>query len=357
MESVVYRSRGRAGRTARMIWRRWWIVPAVVAATFAALQSFLSMQRRVLTPTTHVVPAHTSSSITKVTSEVGGKGSRKVAQGLPQTPPEVSWTTKYRAAVDYFAFVSEAIPAALKGDGRAAYYIGTVLETCALVIHDYRDSTDPEAQLNGELMKYPKAPQWTKDLQAQRVHQCVGLANHDAFAGLPAGQTYNSSYWYDAAVSDGDPLAQVHLAWTMALDIAVSESMPPDIKAKKIQSAEVNLKAAITSGDANAMFNVGMAIAGSNRIFGDPTQGLAIALAACELGYDCSADNPENDFSNCKLSGTCPAEATLAYYLQQSLGGEKYAQLYARAQAIKQLEEDGDWAAVAKNVEIGERSE
>jgi hypothetical protein len=330
-----------------MKWIRWVVAPAAVAMILLVCSAYFLKRGSPSPPVARDTSMSAKSRAVGIASVSHEKNKNSVA-----VSPGVSWTVKFHASHDYLAFVSEALPLALKRDGRAAYYIGDALQSCALIIKNYKDSADPDAQLNAELAASPKAPQWTKDLHAQLVHRCLGLAQHDAFVDLPSGQSYNASYWYDSALSKGDALAEVRAASMALADVSVSASMPADVKAEKIQSAESNLQAAVASGDSVAMFYVGMAIANS-RVSVDPTQGVALELAACELGYDCSADNPDNVFSNCKLSGACPADADFAYFVQESLGADKYAQAYARAQTVKQFIEAGDWAAVAANAKVG----
>ena len=71
-----------------------------------------------------------------------------------------------------------------------------------------------------------------------------------------------------------------------------------------------------------------------------------MALAACDLGRDCTAANPDMVFHDCAASGRCPPGTDLAYTLQQSMGQDQYAQLYARAQQVEFSARAGDWQAV-----------
>jgi hypothetical protein len=127
--------------------------------------------------------------------------------------------------------------------------------------------------------------------------------------------------------------------------------MSADAKAEKLRAIDTNVRAAVESGDADALFGAGELLA-DGRYSSNPLNALAVSLAACDLGHDCSADNPENAFANCKFSGACPPDANFAYFLQQSLGAENYAKVYARAQEVKQLIEAGDWDAVLANLKV-----
>lgn len=256
------------------------------------------------------------------------------------------WTTKFRSTDDYLKFIFEALPAAQKGDGRAAWYIGESLKSCALVMKTYADSADSGAQLNQELASMPRAAQWARDLVEQRTQHCLGLAQQDPFEGLPprAGG-YVASYWREQALKNGDPLAREDAAARALTSMSVGGDMPDSDKKKILASVQTDLRTVITSGDPDALFNAGLLLADS-RYSDNPLDGIAIALAACDLGRDCSAGNPENAFSQCKLTGACPPDADYAYFLQQSLRPQDYVQVYAHAQEVKRLIEAGDAGSV-----------
>jgi hypothetical protein len=263
-----------------------------------------------------------------------------------------AWTAKFRSSDNYLKFVIEALPAAQNGDGRAAWYIGEALTSCALVMKTYLGSADPEAQLNQELANMTKAPQWARDLQAQTTRRCMGLARADPFENLPQRDNgYTSSYWHDLALTDGDPLAQEQAAKDALAAISVARDMSDEARTDKINLGERDLRAAVESGDPDALYAAGMLLA-NPRYSSNSLNGIAVALASCDLGHDCSADNPDNAFYNCKLSGSCPANADYAYFVQQSLGPEQYAQVYAHAQEIKQSVQAQDWDAVLANLKI-----
>ena len=248
--------------------------------------------------------------------------------------------------------MKEALPAAQAGDARANWYIGEALSTCALVRKTYHGVADPEAQLNQELSNMPNAPQWARDLLAQKTRRCIGLANEDPFAGLPHrddGQA--AAYWQRRALDLGDALARVQAAADVVARICVSSSMPQAEKSDELKTAETQLREAAQSGDPDALYTAGVLLS-DGRYASNPLNGIAVALASCNLGRDCTAANPENSFANCKVSGACPANADYAYFLQQSLGADKYAQVYAHAQEIEQAVRAGDWDAVLSNLRI-----
>jgi len=73
-------------------------------------------------------------------------------------------------------------------------------------------------------------------------------------------------------------------------------------------------------------------------------------------GHECSAANPDNPWSNYRVNGSCPADADYAYYMQQSLGPELYAQVYSRAQEIEQAMRAGNFDSVLATLKIDMQS-
>lgn len=99
------------------------------------------------------------------------------------------------------------------------------------------------------------------------------------------------------------------------------------------------------------MFLAGMMLSNA-KYSPQPLEGVAIALAACDLGYDCSASNPENPFSMCARSGACPADRHFAYYMQQSLGVDQSAQAYNEAQSLEDMLSRNDSAGFAAIIRL-----
>lgn len=337
--------------------KRWIAAITLVVAISLAVLFFAPREGRVpptqetkLAASTASAPQETGQVSSAVPSHVGNVGT---ATHSRHTPAE--WAAEFRAADDYGKFVSDALPSALAGDGRAAIYIGDALSVCALIIKNYRGSADPEAQLNQELANSPKAPQWVRDRQAKQTHRCQGLAQKDPLKDLPVRDGgYTPSYWYGQALADGDALAQGRAAASQLADISVSKDMSESAKAEKLKSADEYLRTAIESGDPDALYFAGMLLS-DGRYSKNPLNGVAVALAACDLGHDCSAKNPENVFSVCAQSGGCPADADLAYYMQTSLGADQYAEAYALAQTVKQAVQAGDWDTVMTKLKIDQR--
>jgi hypothetical protein len=210
--------------------------------------------------------------------------------------------------------VKEAPPAAQAGDGRAAFHLADVLAVCALTIHNYKGVADPEAKLQQELQGMAKADQWVRDNDERITRRCLGLAREE----IPGLQS--AKYWRKAALKDGDPLAQVDAARDALVSIQSNTS--DEDKAAALKVARDNLRQVVESGDLEALWRTGHLLA-TPSYSTDSLQGMALALATCNLGRDCSAANPANASYMCKYSGACPPDADYAYFLQQSLGPDQ----------------------------------
>jgi len=332
---------------------RWrWIAAVGVAATLA-LTTFFAVRQESVRPTLRAHPTVPTGARPVAT---GGTLPGLAGQTTRQNSSSVSpagWTARFRASDDYLKFVRDALPAAVSGDGRAAWYIKEALSSCALVMRMYRGSADPQAKLQQQLESIPNAPQWARDDLAKKTHRCLGLAQQDdPFVSLPERRGgHPSAYWNEQALANGDPLAQERTAVDALAAISVTQSMSETEKTKQLDVAETNLRAAVQSGDPDALYYAGTLLADA-RYSSNPSNGIAVALAACDLGHDCSAGNPDNAFSNCKLSGACPADADYTYFMQQSLGPDKYAQIYSHAQEIEQSIRANDWDVVLTYLKI-----
>jgi len=328
---------------------RLWL--ATAAGVLAAATLFaVMMLRNAPEPAQTFRPAATSPTTSGAIPGAASSPMAEERQGTNQSTAKstssTAWTTRFRASEDYLQFVKDALPAAINNDGRAAWYIAEALGKCAFVMRSYRNSADPEAQLMQQLAGMPKAPQWARDNVAHSTHRCLGLAQDDPVRDLPARDGgYPLKYWEQQALENGDALAQAQAAATALSLVALTQNMSQDEKAAQYKIAETDLRSAVVSGDPDALYLAGMLLA-DPRYSSDTLNGVAVALAACDLGRDCSANNPENSFSACRVSGACPADADFAYFLQQSLGPDDYAKVYAHAQQVKQSVQAGDWDAV-----------
>lgn len=106
------------------------------------------------------------------------------------------------------------------------------------------------------------------------------------------------------------------------------------------------MRAAVLSRDARAIYSVGLAL-NSSGFPGDGLNSVALMLAACQTGFDCSAANPEYGGS-CVADGTCVEGERFEDMLQKNMGGETYARVFALAAEFRSALERHDSAAIEK---------
>jgi len=254
-----------------------------------------------------------------------------------------------------YASISHALPSALQGDGRAAWSISEALARCVSTIRLFHGSTDPavlQAAEDEHTHSSPNVPQWLHAVRDEMAKMCSKLATTDPFAALPprAGG-YTITYWRKLALAEGDGLAVVEAATTSAgVGIDWSrESTPAEIHT--LQAAQAKLQAAVSSGDPAVLFQAGMNLT-NGQIAVDPRDGVALVLAGCEMGFDCSANNSMLPWHNCQYSGACPANADFKYFMQTTGLASQYGQVYQHALQIEQGLQQGDPSAALAAVRL-----
>lgn len=297
---------------------------------------------------THVRPTNKVSEIAEPVAAVSRAVTQAVAPArathAPATAPRTSlteWRQHLTDGTDPLQFVKAALPAAKAGDGRAAYEIAEVLKSCAYQMY----VADPEAQLQQDLTRIH--PKFREDFE-RNARICFGLAKENPFGNLPE----TPEYWMARAYAAGDPSAQEDKAAQAAADITVDPQMPAAVRAAKVQVVEDNLRTAIESGDPAVLFQAGILMA-NPLLSTDTLRGFAVALAACDLGYNCMPGTPDNLAYECTKNGQCPPGAQdFRTTLQTGMGPENYAQVYALAQQVVLAARAQDWNAVLANLTI-----
>jgi hypothetical protein len=257
------------------------------------------------------------------------------------------WDSEFYKSKNLFPLVKKAASAGLYNhDGRAAFLVGQAIQSCALVYKSYQRNPDVETTFDADYAQMaPKAEEWARVRAREQFDRCLPMAKEDPFSDLPQrSEGYrNAAFWQQMALSNNDPVAESHQA---ILDLAEANYKDSTGRDATLAKAQQLISDAAQSGDPRALFMTGQVLANA-RNSSDPVRGVAISLAACDLGYDCSAKNPDNVFSVCVDSGACPADADYAYYMQQSLGPAAFGKAYQQAQTIVDLIARNDWDAVA----------
>ncbi|HMN47058.1 MAG TPA: hypothetical protein PKE27_20945 [Povalibacter sp.] len=265
---------------------------------------------------------------------------------VPTAPEE--WRALYHGSTDRSEFIKMASDAAMRGDGRAAFYVSEALLTCVLVVHTYRGSQNPEAQFAQEKAQY-KGPQWGLDRLERNFRRCISLASEDPFAHLPerAGG-YPRQYWFDRALALGDSMAKVNRV-AMSLP-KLYEDGSEEKKTLTTAQVKADLRDIVLSKDPHALYVLGFTLM-NGQYSSNPFRGVAITLAACDLGFDCTSDNPDSVNAVCKESWECSPHESFAENMQSQLG-TKYTEVYFMAEEFKEALARNDERAFNRFIEI-----
>lgn len=291
-------------------------------------------------------PASSSTKVTAPTSK-RSDGDMAVRRVEKLSSPHVGskqddWEQEFYKSSDYFSFVSRAAVKGLNGDGRAAYFVSKAVAICAPVKIQYERTADPAAAFQAEWSARANAPKWLLDKAQREFQTCVGMIAKDAFAALPQkpGGYWSSLYWQGEAYAAGDPLAQsVHAGETLSKTQFEKEA---GARSASFSSAQLDIDRAIGSKDVSALFQVGQ-ILSDGHYTDSKTQGFVVAIAACEMGYDCSANNAALEpYLGCVPIGTCPPGLNYPDVIKSVVGNNGYADIYAQAQAFEDALSRGD---------------
>lgn len=305
-----------------------------------------------VSPSLQLIPRGTQSPTSAV---VPAAAKRDVAARDVTAKKKDDWLNEMSHSDDMYASISHALPSALQGDGRAAWSISEAMGRCAGVNAIFHGATDPATLRVLEVERghmSPNNPQWIHDVNDEMAKMCSKLATTDPFAALPprAGG-YTITYWRKLALAEGDGLAVVEAATTsVAVGIDWSKELTP-AEIETLQTSQAKLQAAVSSADPAVLFRVGMNLT-DGQIAVDIRDGVALALAGCEMGFDCSANNPMLPWHNCQYSGECPANADFKYFMQTTGLASQYGEVYQHALEIEQGLQQGDSSAAAAAVRL-----
>ena len=332
--------------------RKWMLIVAFAALVSAVLVFSLrrpvpSNQRSVSRLSATVAHGVSAGSPIVATPEL------KVP-AVQQRAGYLDWATKYYGAKDAFEFVSAAADKALKGDAAAAYYVAQAVTRCYGRENDPWNTVDSETAFVDKWAKMPKE-QFAMEMDRKVMNACLRYVRENAFEGLPerAGGYKDRRFWGKIAYDGGYPLALADHASDEMTALPNGPIYETTNKQKRAR-AQIDVERVFASGQPEAIFALGN-LFDSPSIKSSPDQGIVFRLAACELGYDCSAASPAIDsMLGCATSGTCPSNADIRDAVKQGIGAEAYAASYARAQQLAYAVRSGDPSVVQPLIKFRE---
>ena len=344
-----YASKGTEGSTFKMNWR------LAIAFVALALLGLLVSARYVSVRSTAdraSSPKHARLSMTN-NRPLAAQQETALARGSDSGDKALrdTWDQQFSLASDKFQFTARAAKAALAGDGRAAIYVSKAVGQCAVVKTLYSASLEPDASFAAQWGAKTNLPDWFLLKARKQFDECSGFLKGDPFATLPARQGgYDSiKYWNDLAYQNGDPLAQ---AFRVSSELeATASASSASAKSSAQARAQNDINRVIASSDPSALIQLAQILM-DGRFTNTPVNGAALALVACNLGYDCSSANSAVPQLSCAISGACAADASFPETLRGVIGNEAYAKAYARAQQLEDAMRTGNIAAAQDLVQL-----
>jgi hypothetical protein len=225
-------------------------------------------------------------------------------------------------------FIRSALPAALNGDAEAQYYIFAALRECEpakRLLADYKELSDITVR--------PGFTESGRRYLTRLWSLCSGLHSADPFAGV--AQTPHPrapETWLHRAAENEHVLA---LTVSMFGDVGLSDDRQ---RAEVIEVARKLDK----SRDPRAILYLGAVLSQ----FGTESSrtGMALMLAACELGASCSEGQADGVIPSCAEVNdpSCIPGGTVADQLARAVGPAEFSRTYAAASELRRQLTAGD---------------
>jgi hypothetical protein len=258
----------------------------------------------------------------------GGMASPRVPveAEIEESGPFRDWDALYNTS-DYHFFVQSAAPAAIGGDGRAAWLISQALLQCGPFVLS-NAGADPSAKRS--LAEPPG------DLS--RTERCEGFQRShplDEF-DLPE-EAQRVDYWRAIAAAVGDGRAVMYRAVSVAA--GVSSEMDAAARAHRYSSILDDVRVAVASKDPEAISTIGWMLMNPSVAREPVHEGIPWLLAACELGLDACWQARQG---SCGQRSDCDPGVLLLEQVQRE-DSQTFAKLYATGQDIAYMVRVGDW--------------
>jgi hypothetical protein len=235
----------------------------------------------------------------------------------------------------------------MEGDRRAQYFLSRALRGCHIQTGPIqRSGLGTEEYLQWLFSELPYSPPNQIGNKRQQIERCepfLSAKSLTRFSVPPDPQEHK--YWFEQAVANGDPLAVTEQSNLAVIDLSDANAEAAQLIKSQARSA---VHVAVISKEPAAIAAVGTLFWSADLARDHSFQGPAWLMAACELGYDCTAENPEFRLLNCDYQSTCP---TLQDILVRDFRA-KYGEIYAASQDIVYKIRNDDWDGLQQYLEM-----
>lgn len=262
----------------------------------------------------------------------------------PSSPPSWQvWDERFHAADDMVAFMNQAREAAESGDAVAAWMMFESIIRC---LGPMRAISRGEQAVQEHLK--PGGMAYHDERTVRDFHRCRGVL--DAFAGEHASpddyMRFSIQHWRQTALELGSPRARMDAV--VSLMMRLEDSRDTIDIAGTIKDVRSHVRQIVQSDDALALTQLGLRLS-QGDVSKDWRYGMAMFLAGCEMGYDCSADNPNSMWAICRRHPeNCSPDSSFRGELEASLPAKKYAQVDALAEQFKEAHRRGMYEDMAR---------
>jgi hypothetical protein len=253
------------------------------------------------------------------------------SQDSPRSVERADYDAHFRAAPDYLEFTRSLLPAARAGDHAAQFHVFRALEYCATEYRAFFGRGPAWRTLDDAMRR--AATRWPYNSEiVRKVHaQCHELMEGDA-------QEFGErSEWLRMASDGGHPLAQATYAQSQwRASPGADDDVTLDARRRLVGKAIRSRDPAVVSAVADVVLTrVGE---------GYQWDHLGWRLAACQRGFDCSA---QSDFVKwtCYVDTNCQPYETAVDLIRRATGND-FPDVEARARWINEKIDAGDWEAL-----------
>jgi hypothetical protein len=320
---------------------RWSVFAFVLAVSGTGLILWLGENRPANSPS-RVMPDAVPAAPTTVERTDNGLGAPDVrpreeplvVTAMPSSFP--AWDDLYRSSTDYFSFVQAAAPAAIAGDGEAQWLLSKALMECQL--EGVTAQEVRAGRLPGHLATTPRAQ------RCQRFRDADPLESFD----LPEDAS-SFAYWRNQALASQNPNAVMLRAAKVASGLHSDTSAAT--KAELHRQVLEDLRIVVESQEPEAILTLTSLYMNPN-VARDDLQWVSWAVAACDLGYDCTQPMPAAR-DECAASGLCSAVTTVGDMIQRHPKlASNGAEIYAAAQDIAQHVRAQNWDSLEAHLKL-----
>jgi len=251
-------------------------------------------------------------------------GARREVPASDQSSVRKADSADWRNAFDHGAGVVEAFAAAAQaaesGDPRAVLIVRNYVAGCAR----FFGSTFQPWMDKPELLPSGGLENLMPD------ERCSLIARAPEFADRSQEDKLSRAYWERVAERVDEPLAA---SFRVGAGLAKLNSAQPEERAALQAAVTADVRHVLRSGDATAWFDLGSHGAAQGA-GGDPSYGLALTLAACDLGYEW------------KFSGKDGSTQSLEQRMKEVFAPDIYARTQSHYLELQQLISAGNWAEI-----------